>query len=206
MAKKALDKKTQDLVSDKLERGYIRARAIIEMMGAPKEHLTKTLKGYIENLKQNKNIVVIDEHYAKPKKQEKLFTTFAELEFLAKDASELAFFCFDYMPSSIEIIEPEKFIYNAPDFAAFFNDMQARLHRLDTYIKTLKATSKNLERNAGLLLRNNIMIVLKYEKDVGIEDLSKKTGIPTQQLSPFLEKLIREGWIKRTKDKYSLKK
>jgi hypothetical protein len=206
MVKKKLDKKMQELVSEKLDRGYIRCSSIIEMMGAPKEYLTKTLKSYMEKLKQNNNILIIEERYAKPKKQEKLFTTFVEIEFLAKDASELAFFCFDYMPSSIEIIEPEKFTYQAPDFAAFFNDMVARLHRLDTHIKTMKARTQNLERNAALILRNNVMIVLKYEKDAGLEDIAKKTGIPAQQLSPFLEKLIREGWIKRDKNKYSLKK
>lgn len=206
MAKNKLDKKTQELVSEKLGKGYIRARAIIEMMGAPKEYLAKMLKSYMDKLKHNKNIMVIQEDYAKPKKHEKLFTTFVDVDFLAKDASELAFFCFDYMPSSIEISEPEKFNYDAPDFAAFFNDMVARLHRLDAHIKTIKAKSMNLERNAGLLLRNNVMIVLKHEKDSTLEGISKKTGIPTEQLSPFLEKLIREGWIKRDKNKYCIAK
>ncbi|MBU0536562.1 MAG: hypothetical protein KKE20_06360 [Nanoarchaeota archaeon] len=205
MAKK-LDKKTKELVYEKLDQGYIRCAAIIEIMGTPKDYVSKTLKAYIDKLKQNKNIIVIKENYAKPKKHEQMFTTFVEIEMLVKDASELAFFCFDYMPSSIEIIEPEKFFYNAPDFAAFFNDMVARLHRLDTVMKSLKAKSSSLERNAGLLLRNNIMITLKYNKDMGLEDLAKATGIPAQQLSPFLEKLIREKWIKRENNKYNLRK
>lgn len=196
---------SKELIAEKIEKGFIRCRAIVEMMGAPKEYLFKTLKMYVDKLKQNKNVVVINEHYAKPKKHEKLFTTFVELEMLVKDASELAFFCFDYMPSSIEIIEPNNFAYKAADFAAFFNDMVSRLHRLDALIKSLKAKTKNLERNAGLLLRNNIMIVLK-EKNKNLDELARNTGIPADQLSPFLEKLISEGWIKRSKDKYNLKK
>jgi hypothetical protein len=199
------DKAKKELIEEKLERGYIRFSAIIEMMGAPKEHLSNSFKGYIEKLKENKNIIVIKEHIAKPKKKDRLFVMYVELELLAKDASELVFFCFDYMPSSIEIIEPEQFQYRATDFAAFLNDMQARMHTIDSQLKMLKAKSSNLERNAALLLRNNILIVLK-EKDKSIEELAKDTGIPALQLSPFLEKLISEGWLKRVKDKYSRKK
>jgi len=200
---KKLDKKTKEKVSELLDKGYIRCSAIVEMMGAPKDYISKTLRSYIEKLKKNKNVVVIRENYAKPKKQESLYTTFVDLELMVRNASELAFFCFDYMPSSIEIIEPEKFHYDAADFAAFFNDMVARLHRLDAHLKTLKAKSQNLERNASLLLRNNILISLKQE-DKNLDELAKNVGIPSQQLSPFLERLIREGWIKKSKKKYSL--
>ncbi len=203
--KKKPDNDKRALISEKLEKGQIRCTAIVEMMGAPKDYLSKTLKLYVDKLKQNPNITLLREDYARPKKQDKLYTTFVELEMMVKDASELAFFCFDYMPSSIEIIEPEKFHYNAQDFASFFNDMMARLHKLDAHIKGLKAKSKNLERNAGLLLRNNILLSLK-EKEKSAEDISKNTGIPPEQLSPFLEKLIREGWIEKKKDKYSIKK
>lgn len=188
-------------ISEKIEQGYIRFRAIVEMLGAPKEYIIKTLKGYVRKMEENKDLVVLDEKYAKPKKQDKLFSTFVDIEMLAKNASAIAFFCFDYMPSSIEIIEPEKFVYNAADFAAFFNDMQARLHRLDMVMKNLNAKATMLERNAGLLLRNNLLILLK-EKDRSLDELSKGSGIPPEQLKGFLEKLIREGWIKEAKNKY----
>lgn len=199
------DSAKKELIEEKLEKGYIRFSTIIEMMGAPKEHLSKSFRSYIEKLRENRNITILKEHFAKPKKKDNLFVMYVELELLAKDASEMVFFCFDYMPSSIEIIEPEKFSYRAADFAAFMNDMQARMHTIDAQLKTLKAKSINLERNAGLLLRNNILIVLK-EKDKNLEELAKNTGIPPLQLSPFLEKLISEGWIKRVKDKYSRRK
>ena len=198
------DKAKKEIIEEKLGKGYIRVSAIIEMMGAPKEYISKTFRGYIEKLKENRNIIVLNEHFAKPKKRDKLFVMYVELELLAKDASELVFFCFDYMPSSIEIIEPEKFSYRAADFAAFLNDMQARMHKVDAHLKNLKAKTANLERNAGLL-RNNILIVLK-EKDRSLEELGKDTGIPAVQLSPFLEKLISEGWLKKAKDRYSRRK
>ncbi|MCX8147048.1 MAG: hypothetical protein N3D84_01115 [Candidatus Woesearchaeota archaeon] len=204
--KETKESKNRELISECLSKGYIHCRVIIEMMGAPKEHLVKSLKGYIERIKTtNKDIIVINEYYARPKKHEKLFSTYVELELLVKNASALAFFCFDYMPSSIEIIEPEIFTYKAADFAAFFNDMQARLHKLDMAIKTYKATIKNLETNAKLLLRNNILINLR-ERDKDLAELSRNTGIPENQLGPFLSKMIEEGWLKIVDDKYSLRK
>lgn len=201
MAKKL----SKEEISEKIEEGFMRVRAIVEMLGAPKEYIVKTLKTYVKKIGENKETIVLKEKYAKPRKQEKLFSIFVELEMLVKDASTLAFFCFDYMPASIEIIEPEKFTYNARDFANFFNDMQARLHRLDMVIKNLTAKASVLEKNAGLLLRNNLLILLK-EKDKGLDELAKGSGIPPRQLAPFLERLIREGWIKEKKGKYAGKK
>ena len=200
-----LKKPGKEEIQEKIEQGFLRARVVIEMLGAPKDYIVKTLKTYVEKIKTDKDIIVLNEKYAAPRKQDKLFSTFVDIEMLVKNASALAFFCFDYMPSSIEILEPERFTYNARDFAAFFNDMQARMHRLDMVIKNLSAKSKVLEINAGLLLRNNLLILLK-EKDKGLDELSRGSGIPQQQLVPFLEKLIKEGWIKEKKGKYSAAK
>ncbi len=187
---------------DKLEQGWLHARVIVEVLGAPKEHVTKTLKQYVEKIKKEKHIDVIDIKISKPKEQKKLFSTFADIEMLVKDASALAYFCFDYMPSSIEIIDPTAFTYNAHDFSSFFNDLQARLHKIDMMVKNMTAQNKNLLRNANLLLRNNIMIVLK-EGEMDIATLSKKVGIPKEQLEPFAEETVKEGWIKKKGDKYS---
>lgn len=188
-----------------MERGFLKVSTIIEMLGAPKEYITSTLKAYVGRIGQDKDIVLLKERYAPAKKHEKLFSTFVELDMLVKDASTLAFFCFDYMPSSIEIIEPERITYRAADFAAFFNDMQTRLHKLDMVIKNLNAKEKMLEKNAGLLLRNSLLILLK-EKDKRLEELSKGVGIPGEQLKPFMDRLINEGWVKESKGKYSRKK
>ena len=195
----------KDKIQEKLENGYMRVRAIVEMVGGPKEYIVKTLKLYIDKISQDRDIIVLKEKYSKPKKVDKLFSLFVEVEMLVKDAKTLAFFCFDYMPASIEIMEPNTFIYKAADFAAFFNDMQARLHRLDYVIKELTAKTKVLERNAGLLLRNNIITLLK-EKDKKLEEMAGETGIPAEQLKPFLTKLANEGWLKEEGNKYILLK
>ena len=190
-------------VKEKLEEGYIHYRTIIEMLGAPKEYIVKTLKLYVEKIKHAENLLVINADFSPAKKKDKMFHMFVEIEMLAKNASELAFFCFDYMPSSIEIIEPENFNYRAADFSSFFNDLQGRLHNLDMLAKNLVAENKNLKKNAGALLRNLVILTLKFKGEMDAEELSKQVGIPPEQLKPFLEKHIEEGHIRKEGEKYS---
>ncbi|MBW2999409.1 hypothetical protein KY339_01950 [Candidatus Woesearchaeota archaeon] len=192
-------------IKEKLEQGYLHCNIILEVLGKPKDYVESTLKGYVEKIEKSKDFEVLKKEFAKSKKVEDMFSVFVELDMLFKDASALAFFCFDYMPSSIEIIEPEIFKYKAQDFSGFFNDLQARLHKLDMLVKNLTAENKRLKTNAGLLLRNNILIVLK-ETDKSIAELSKGTGIPEKQLEPFVEKLVKQKFIIKNKNKYSINK
>ena len=57
-------------------------RAVIEILGKPKEHIDKSLRGFIKQLKENEEYEVISEDYAELKKQEEqeLWMGFAELE------------------------------------------------------------------------------------------------------------------------------
>jgi len=194
----------EDLIADKKDEGFLHCKAIIEMLGSPKEHLEKTLKGYIEKLKENKNTLVVSEEYAKPTEVQNLFSMFVELELLVKDTSELMFFCYDYMPSSIEVIEPAQLTYKVANFNAFLNDIMAKLHGLDKLVKEMKTSNMSLERNAAKLLRNNVIIVLDTKGSMGVSDLSSKVGIPEPQLENFLEAMMKEGWIKKDNNIYSL--
>src|SRR3989344_8467763 len=209
MAKGKTDREaflSKEEVSRFLEKGFIHARAIIEMAGAPKEHLAEKLTKYINFIKKAENVKLAKIYIAKPKKNkkdDKLFVIYAELEILAKNASALAFFCFDYMPSSIEIISPAQLQYRGSDFASFFNDMLERIYRLDLVMKNLKAKSAMLEKNAGALLRNNVILCLK-DREKDLAELSKNTGIPENQLTPFLDKIEKENWIKKKNNKYAI--
>ena len=200
--KRLLDKEE---IEEYLGKGFIHGRAILEMAGAPKEYLTEKLTKYVNFLKQAGNVKLIQADIAKPKKNkgDKLFTIFAEIELLFKDATVLAFFCFDYMPSSIEIIRPEQFQYRGSDFASFFNDMLERIYRLDIVIKNLQAKNSIIETNMKLLLRNNVILSLR-DKEKDVSQLSKNTGLPEKQLSAFLEEYVKENWLKKKNNKYAV--
>ena len=51
-------------VKEKLDAGYIQCRVIIELVGKPKEHIEKTLRSYVEKIKQNENYDVLEQEYA----------------------------------------------------------------------------------------------------------------------------------------------
>ena len=84
----------------------ITAKIIIEMLGKPKEHVEATLKEYIGKLKSDGEIGISKEEFMPAEQKGALFSAFVDFEGKFKDVSALLNFCFDAMPSSIDIIEP----------------------------------------------------------------------------------------------------
>ncbi len=190
---------------ERLEQGWIRTSAIIEVLGKPKEHVEQMLKDYVKQIHEKKEIRVIKEEFEPAKKQkETLFSTFVDIEFWAKNVAELVWFCFDFMPSSVEVIEPETINYKSHDFSGFLNDLQARLHNLDMIIKKFSAESGVLQRNTKQLLRNIVLIALK-EKDSTIDELASYVGIEPKKLGPFLKEMEEEALVENKEGSYSKK-
>ncbi len=192
-------------IKSKITEGWIHCVFIIEMLGKPKEHLESTLKKYIENLKKDKKIIIIEEDYAKPEaKENEMFSTFVELEVLMRNTGKIIDFCFDYMPSSIEVIEPASLIYKNNELANILNDLQTRLHKYDMMVKNFSQQNKLLKRNSAIFLRTLIDLSLK-QGPKPIKEISKDTHIPEKELTNFLEVLVKENKIIKKQNKYSLK-
>ena len=186
------------------KKDMIRCRAILEVLGKPKEHVEKSIKLLVEKVKEDPDISILNEKYAEVKPQEKtMFSTFVELEMVIKGITTLTGFCFDFMPSSLEIDKPEQFTLKNRDVSNVLNDLQARLHQVDMIAKTLRAERDFLKRNMGTMISNLITILIKINKDT-VDDLSKFTGINKEELEKHLEKLIKEGKIKKEEGKYQL--
>ncbi len=195
-----MDKKE---IQSKLNQGYIHTRAIIEVIGKPKDYVQETIENYVQKIKKNKETIVISEDIAKVKPVEDLFSIFAEIEMLAADAKTLVAFCFDYMPASIEILAPEKLVYDTNDFTDFVNDLQARLHAVNMGLQDLKEHNKNLIKNTAVLLRNFVYQALRRPRD--LSELRKIMGVDEAKLEKIVQGLIKEGKVQRTGDKYVLK-
>lgn len=195
-----MDKKE---INKKIAEGWLHTRLIVEMLGKPKEHLDQTMKQYIEKLRDDKDIIIVKEEYSEPEDKEGMFAEFVELEMLFRSIEILTFFCFDYMPSSVEIIAPEKVSYVTRDVMAFLNDLQARLHTIDMKLKTMLQENENLTRNAYTLLRNLVLLSVRQGEKTS-EELSKITGLKPEDLTKFLEMFEKEeNKIKKEGDKYS---
>ena len=182
---------------------HIRCRTIIEVLGKPKEHVENSIKEYVEHIKEDSELVVLKEEYSEIKEQGKLWSKFVELDLVVKGTVKLIGFCFEYMPSSIEVLKPEHLILTNPELSSFLNDLQARLHNVDMIVKSQNAENEILKRNINAMMHNLILICLK-KNNLTLEQLSQVTGIDKKVLEEFVEKLLKENKIKIENDLYRL--
>jgi hypothetical protein len=182
-------------------------RAVIEILGKPKEHIDKSLRGFIKQLKENEEYEVISEDYAELKKQEEqeLWMGFAELEVKTAKIEQLTAFCFNYMPSLIEIIEPKELRISERDFSTFLNDLQSKLHTVDMVAKQVKMENDHLKKNMSALMRNYLLVLLAKES-MTAEQISNLTGVKQDNLEDYLDHLIDEGKVDLKDGRYNLKK
>lgn len=149
-----MDKKE---IKDKLAAGWLHSHIIFEILGKPAEHIEKALGILIEKLEKEKNLELLEKKIHKAKKVEKtknIFTTFAEVEILINNLPRLVEIIYDYMPSSIEIIEPTSFVFKIEDANALLNDLAARLHQYDALSKKLKLEREILIKRLKELKKN----------------------------------------------------
>ena len=174
----------------------IQFRAVLEVIGKPKEHVEKAIRGYLGTLKQDKKYQLVQEDLAEVKKQDnaELWSTFAELELKTSKIEFLTAFCFEYMPSIIEVIEPQQFTFSDGDLSQFLNDLQAKLHQVDMVAKEVKIEREILQQNMTALLKNYILVLLS-KNQLTSEQLSKLTGVDKEKLEDYLDLMIDEGKI-----------
>lgn len=125
----------------------IRTKVIIEVIGSPKEHVEKTLSMVINKIKDEKYLEVVKAVSVDAKETEKKFwSAFSELELNFDNIERLIDFCFNYMPSSIEIIEPTDLLMKAKEINDMLNDVLAGLHKYEMVLKNIHAQNILLKR------------------------------------------------------------
>ncbi len=181
----------------------IRFRTIIEILGKPKEHVEETLKKYVEQIKEDDSFMIMKEEFFPAEQKDKVFSAFAEVEIVARNLPAVIGFCFDFMPSTMEIIKPDELTLNMNDVSGLLTDLQARLHKVDMVARSYKFENDFLKKNMNIMITNLVSLLLKSKK-LNLAELSKFTGIPDKDLQPFLETLIKDKKLKKEEDKYSL--
>ena len=182
---------------------HIRCRTIIEVLGKPQEHVENAIKEYVGHIKEDSELVILNEDYSEIREQGKMWSKFAELDLVIKGTKKLISFCFEYMPSSLEVLKPENLTLTNAELANFLNDLQARLHNVDMAVKQLKAENDFIKLNMNAVLHNSIIICLKISK-LSLEQLSQITGVDKKELEMFVEKLLKENKIKKEGELYTL--
>jgi len=170
----------------------VTAIIVIEMMGRPPEHLKENLEGYVAKLDDVKGVKVINKSFSDPKELEErkdLFTAFSEIELECETFKILGDIMFDFMPASVEVVEPAKVTFSCDEATDFMNALIGRLHRYDDVVKAIQnkgaAVIKQFEMAQKLLLENGIIDkegkILKIpegakKKDEGKKDEKKGEG------------------------------
>lgn len=156
----------------------VRVIMIVEMAGRPAAHLTESLEKHVSILKDIKDAEVheikvsepreikIDDK-AKSKDEEAMFTAFAECDFEVPSFSRLTETMFDFMPSSIEVIEPSSIDLEMGEATDLLNNISGRMHRYDEFAKI--AGEKLKQMDAQLKMAQKILAA----KDEEIAKLKK---------------------------------
>lgn len=187
------------------EKTHIRCKVIIEVLGKPKEHVEKTIKTYVDKIKNDPELIVLNAEFSNAQEKEKLWAIFSELDMVIKGIPKLIAFCFDYMPSSVEILKPEEFSMKKSTVENLINDLQARLHDVDMIVKNQKNENDFLKQNLSKSVSNIVLISLA-SGSLNKDELSKVTGIHDKELEIFLDKLIKDNKIEEENRIYSLVK
>jgi len=187
-------------IEQKIDQGYVLSRIIFELVGNPKEHVEKTIRAYLTNIKTDKEILILKEDYAETVEKEKLWSTYVEAEMLVKSLEKFVWLCVNFMPASIEILKPDKLTYSSKKLTDWFNDLLAKLHEVSMVQKGLVSQNQMLRGNLNKLIKNSILISLRQGKN--IKEISKTIGIQPKGLKPFLDAMIQENKIRRVSQKY----
>jgi len=179
-------------------------RAILEVLGKPKEHVETTIKSLVNQIKSIGGYTLKESFISDAKPHEHLFSSFAELELRADSLSKVIGFCFDFMPSSVEILEPDKLVLTAGDMSDFLTDLQAKLHKGDMVTKKLNSVNFFMRKNLNALMRNYVQLALRGGEK-SLATLSKLSGISEKDLAEFLDVLIKDNLVVKTDSGYRIK-
>lgn len=193
-------------VKERLDNEAFLARAIFEMIGKPKKHIEDTLKTFVSQFSQAEGYGLIKYELNDAEKyegSEDLYSTFAEIEFVAKDQLALMNFCVDYMPASVEVIEPEKLAIDAPFFSNMLTELVGRMHLIDGEFKKVVAQNKALSQSVNIMIQNAILILLNLGPREPAK-IAEVVGVQADKLDVYLNKLVEEQKIVKEGESYKL--
>lgn len=178
-------------------------RTVVEMLGRPKDHLQEMLKGMVEVIKANEAFEVVNFHIEEPVEQETMFSSFVELEIKVTNADDIAWFCFDFLPASVEVIEPEEIVFTSQGMSSFMNELTTRMHIIDKELKNLSQENAIINSKAKMIIKNSVLVALT-RKDMTLNEITKYVGIQGKLLDEIVEELVKGNLIEKLGDIYHL--
>ncbi len=123
-------------------------RAVIEVLGFPEDHIKDITSKVVAKLKTEEGIIVLqDKIHAPEKVQEKFFSCFTEVEIKVNDFNRFLNFCYEYLPSSLEVLDSEKVTIPIREFTFGINELLEKLHNYHLLVTNLSAKLREYESN-----------------------------------------------------------
>jgi hypothetical protein len=190
----------------KIKSGAVLALVSFEVVGNPKEHVEKTMKEFMDNIKKDSQMKVISEDYGEAEEvndSNGLWSTFCDTEMLFDNLDKINWLCVNFMPSSIDIIAPEELRFKDKELTNWFNDILAKLHEVSIGYRQNSLKEELLTKNMNFLIQNAILLAAEHHHDK--KEIGKRVGIDAAQLEPFFEALIKSHKLERKGEDYHKK-
>jgi hypothetical protein len=116
----------------------LRANLIIEILGRPVEHVKEAAQTMVTKMAAEQGIKVINKTYHDPilaQDSKTLYTTFTEIEVELDSLDNYFGLLFAYLPSNIEIINPERLQLTNSNLNDLAHKLVTRLHDYDAVTK-----------------------------------------------------------------------
>jgi len=121
---------------------------IVEMAGRPAEHVKESMTKHAGILYKLKDIHVHSIQVSEPKEIENsqgLFTCFSEIDFETQSFARLSEIILDFMPSSVEVVNPSEIKINLQETTNLLNNISGRMHKYDEIAKLAHFRIRQLE-------------------------------------------------------------
>jgi hypothetical protein len=126
----------EEQIKKKIEEGWIRVWAAIEVMAVNKDVTKKALKKHLEKLKKEKGIHIFKEKFDKiekvehpPRNIKEAYSQVVEIEFIIDGIRNLVHFVFLYGPSAVEILEPSTIKSKIGEVQDMLNTIATIIHQ-----------------------------------------------------------------------------
>ena len=155
------------------------------MAGKPANHLEESLKNHIKQMGEGKIVNLNSTKFHTPKEMENsggMFTCFAEVEIEVETTKNLFEVILDYMPSSVEVIDPLENTIASEELTSLLNNLAGRLHRYDEIARMAKFKIDHLTGQLNIatkVLEQNGLAKDGKLLPAAVEKLQKKEKKPS---------------------------
>jgi hypothetical protein len=196
-----IDKKK---MGQKKEDGWVECNVTLQMIGKPKEYLVESMNKIITGIEsEEKKYAIFETQFFDGDNKENFFTYVCEIKMLFSKPLDIIDFSFDYMPSTIELVDPPNISFSSADFSSFINEMLIKNHDLNMLTKTLSEQGKRLFATQDALLKNiTFQSIIYGEKS--ISKISRNAGVDEKFMENLLNKMVEENTLVKNGDEYSI--